>query len=128
MTHALIIDDDLSNLGVLQQLLTLEGISHTAVQDATQVEAMLPELAGKVDVIIMDLEMPDLDGYQLFQILKSHPQFRDIPIIACTVHINELNTARDMGFDSFLSKPLNLDCFGEQLASILNGNAVWQGY
>lgn len=127
MTHALIIDDDTSNLGVLKELLTLEGISFTAVQDATVVEDMLLDI-GHIDVVLLDLEMPDIDGYQMFELLSSYPEMRGVPIVACTVHTNELPNARDLGFYSFISKPLDADKFGNQLANILNGTPVWSAY
>lgn len=127
MTHALIIDDDRSNLGVLEELLAIEGISCTAVQDATKVEATISTMDA-LDIILLDLEMPDIDGYQLFEILSDNPRLAGIPIVACTVHTGEVQTARELGFHSFISKPLNVDTFGDQLAHILNGKAVWQAY
>lgn len=127
MTHALIIDDDRSNLGVLQELLTLHGITYTAIQDSTKVEAALQTL-DTIDVILLDLEMPDIDGYQLLDILKGYPQLADVPIVACTVHTGEVQTARELGFHSFISKPLDVDAFGEQLQQILDGEPVWLAY
>lgn len=127
MPHALIIDDDANNLGVLQELLTMEGMHYTAVLDATSVEEMLPTL-DPVDVVLLDLEMPDLDGYQLFEILSNMPQMSGVPIVACTVHTNESETAQSLGFHSFIAKPLDVDTFGQNLALILGGERVWQPY
>ena len=127
MTHALIIDDDCNNLGVLQQLLTMQGITYTAIQDPTKVEEALAEL-DEIGFVLLDLEMPDFNGYQLFDILKSSQQLQAVPIIACTVHTNELYTARSIGFDGFISKPLNVDKFKDQLDCVLRGESVWYGY
>lgn len=124
MPHAILIDDDINNLMVLQEMLSYQGISYTAIQDSTKVEATLPTL-GDIDLIFLDLEMPDIDGYQLFEILRSYPELDDVPIIACTVHTGEFHNARDMGFHSFISKPLNIHHFPEQIQNILAGSPVW---
>jgi CheY-like chemotaxis protein len=124
MPHALIIDDDLNNLVVLQQLLTNEGISYTAVQDSTQVEAILDDIE-KIDVILLDLEMPDIDGYQLFEILQRYNALRGVPITACTVHTGESHNAQSMGFHSFISKPVDVHLFPDQIQKILDGSPVW---
>lgn len=124
MTHVLIIDDDLKNLMVLQEMLNQQGISHTALQDSTQVEAALPSLKH-IDAIFLDLEMPDIDGYQLFENFKSYPELQQTPIIAYTVHAGESSNAREMGFHSFISKPLNIHRFPSQIQNILQGIPVW---
>jgi CheY-like chemotaxis protein len=124
MPHALIIDDDLNNLVVLQEMLTHQGISYTAVQDPTKVEAILPQLEA-VDVIFLDLEMPDIDGYQLFEILRTTPTLEQTPIVACTVHTGESHHARELGFHSFISKPLNVHQFPDQIRQILANQPIW---
>jgi len=123
--HALIIDDDKSNLGVLAQILELSGFDYTALQDPTEIDAVL---ASNIpyDVVLLDLEMPDLNGYEIYEILRQQPHLTNIPIIACTVHTSEINTVRDMGFNSLISKPIDVDKFAQQLEKILSGGAIWQ--
>ena len=120
-----LIDDDISNLMVLQQLLKLENVTFTSIQDPTLVESTLAENT-QIDIVFLDLEMPDLDGYEVLQLLKSAPHLEGVPIVAHTVHVAELPNARDMGFDSFISKPLDADNFSRQLKAILNGTPVWE--
>jgi two-component system cell cycle response regulator DivK len=127
MPHALIIDDDRSNLGVLKELLTMEQITYTALTDSTKVEATLAQ-GDPVDVVILDLGMPNLNGYQVFEIIRQYPHMANVPVVACTVHTGEAQNARMSGFHSFISKPLNIDQFSNQLARILNGESVWQAY
>ena len=69
--------------------------------------------------------MPRLDGYQVFDILKSYPHLKNVPVVAYSVHVSELNAARSRGFDSFLGKPLDVDQFPSQLTQILKGEGVW---
>jgi CheY-like chemotaxis protein len=121
--HALIIDDDLNNLKVLSKLLSLAGATYTAVQDSTQIVDIVNNLE-QLDVVFLDLEMPNLDGYEILSIFKEQMGI-EVPIVACTVHTAEINNARDLGFDSFLAKPLRADKFPSQLNMILSGEPVW---
>lgn len=122
--HALIMDDNPDNVAVLAQMLSMEGIDSTCLEDPTKLEAALNGLP-KTQVIFLDLEMPKLNGYQMFNQLRSIDRFKDVPIVAYTVHVSEINTARKLGFHSFLAKPLDQDYFPEQLAHILKGEPVW---
>jgi CheY-like chemotaxis protein len=122
-THALIIDDELFNLEVLSRLLSTLGISSTKIQDVRSLETSLQKIAP-VDMVFLDLEMPQMDGYQVFTILKRSLR-ANLPIIACTVHANEISTARELGFDGFIAKPLDQGRFSEQVDAILRGEQVW---
>jgi CheY-like chemotaxis protein len=122
--HALIIDDDANNLEVLSEILSMLGLDCIAVQDVTKLEDMVSELQ-QADVIFLDLEMPKIDGYEMLDILKNNIG-TTAPIVACTVHLNEINTARDLGFHSFIGKPIKADRFPDQLERILNNEPVWE--
>ena len=120
--YALIIDDNINNIGVLVELLLMEGINSFTVQKTKNFSTEdIPEL----DLIFLDLEMPDLNGYEVFEKLKADPRLADVPTVAYSVHTAEINNARKRGFDSFLSKPLSLEDFPKQIARILRGDKVW---
>lgn len=121
--HALIIDDDPMSLGVLSQLLELEHITCTAVQDPRQLSSILAGIS-RIDVVFLDLEMPQLDGYNVFDYLK-HKVGITAPIVAHTVHVSESNVVRSLGFDAFICKPVDSDTFHDQLQQVLNGERVW---
>jgi CheY-like chemotaxis protein len=121
--HALIIDDESFNLEVLCRLLSNVGISSTKIQDVRLLETMLQK-GTAFDIVFLDLEMPQMDGYQVFQILKRSLR-ANTPIIACTVHANEVSTVRELGFDGFIAKPLDQQRFSEQVAAIVRGEQVW---
>jgi two-component system cell cycle response regulator DivK len=122
--HALIVDDNQDNSAILAQLLSMEGIKSTRVEEPIKLEKLLPSLPT-TQVVFLDLEMPKLNGYQVFNQFRSIPTFRNVPIVAYTVHVSEINTARRLGFHSFLAKPIDQDNFPEQLARILSGEQVW---
>jgi CheY-like chemotaxis protein len=122
--HALVIDDDAMNLEVLGRILSAEGATYTTVQDPTRIEAAL-NAVKRVDVVFLDLEMPKMDGYKAFTLLKSRLR-DDVPIVACTVHLNEIDNARHLGFAGFVGKPIDRKRFTNQLQRILNNQPVWE--
>lgn len=123
--HALIIDDNASNIAVLAEMLSLEGWTYTKVQDMVKLGDTLAQLKH-VDIVFLDLEMPAFNGYAVYQHLREDPRFEGVPVVVCSVHVSEINNARDRGFNSFLGKPLNADRFPEQLARIMRGEPVWE--
>ncbi len=123
-SHALIVDDNQDNMAILAQMLSMEGIESTRIEDSTKLEKALLSLP-KTQVIFLDLEMPKLNGYEIFNQLRSIDAFKNVPIVAYTVHVSEINTVRHLGFHSFLTKPLDQDDFPDQLARILHGESVW---
>ena len=123
-THALIIDDDVLNLEVIGRLLDLEGITWTKAQDAQQIKSAVAA-SSQPDLVFLDLEMPQMDGYEAFHLLQN-ALGSDVPIVACTVHTSEINVVREVGFHSFLAKPLDQRLFPQQVKQILQGESVWE--
>lgn len=124
MTQALIIDDNVDNVGILEEMLTMEGVGFTSLDDPAKFDAKVKNQPG-YDVVFLDLEMPNVDGYEMLKKLKSDTRFANVPIVAYTVHISEINEIRKRGFHSFLGKPLDADAFPQQLRRILKGERVW---
>ena len=123
--HALVIDDNIKNVNVLARLLSEQAVSSTQVTNPKLLDAIL-HTVGKVDVVFVDLEMPGLNGFDVLEKLRSDAQFEDVPIVAYTVHVSEMNAAHQHGFDSFVGKPVDPDRFPGQLARILRGEPVWE--
>lgn len=122
--HALIIDDNVTNIEVMGELLSVMGMTYTALRDPAHLDEAIDQ-AGPIDVVFLDLEMPKLNGYEVFDILSGELGMT-VPIVASTVHLNEINTAREMGFHSFVGKPLKVNRFPGQVERILNGERVWE--
>lgn len=121
--HALIIDDNITNIEVLARFLSsTREVQITQIQNPLNLAQVLPDLE-QIDIAFVDLEMPNLNGYEVLKILRNNGV--EGYIIAYTVHTNEINTAREMGFDGFLSKPLRANTFAENLEKILSGESIW---
>lgn len=123
--HALIIDDNVSNIAILESLLNKQGVTHTRVANTAQLPLVLRSLPP-THVVFLDLEMPGQNGYDILHLLRGDERFRYTPIVAYTVHLSEVHTAHQLGFNSFLGKPLDTDRFPDQLQRILRGEGVWE--
>jgi len=126
-SQAIIIDDNVQNVSILSHLLSNEGVNSILITNPSKLDAILKQ-ANDVCVIFLDLEMPGANGFDVLKKLKADATFSQVPIIAYTVHVSEMQVAYDYGFDGFLGKPLDADKFPDQLARILNGESVWDNH
>ena len=124
MAKALIIDDNEMNLESLRILLKKEDIEAFTLSSPADI-AREVESIGHLDVVFLDLEFPNHDGISLFSSIKALPRLQNVPIIAYSVHISELNEVRAAGFDGFIGKPLDTQAFPDQIRRILAGEAIW---
>jgi CheY-like chemotaxis protein len=120
---ALLIDDDRNTLHVLQAELLKLGYIVSSINHPARVSETLERL-DQIDVVFLDLEMPVSNGYEVLKQLREMDI--DAPIIAHTVHYDEMNQIRREGFDGMLVKPLRLEKLPEDLDRILDGEKVWQ--
>ncbi|HXX93318.1 MAG TPA: HD domain-containing phosphohydrolase [Planctomycetota bacterium] len=106
--HILVVDDDEPNRGLLRRVLGAVGYEVTEAADGE--EAVEAVLRRPPDLVLMDLEMPRLDGYGALRILKEDPRTRLIPVVMLTSHdqFNEKIRAVEYGVDDYLHKPLNI--------------------
>lgn len=120
---ALIIDDNSENVEVLSSMLTVHGGEVFSFKDPTKALAALAMLPP-LDAVFVDLDMPKISGFEMLDHLRQG--LPNVPILAYTVHISEIDVVRQMGFDGFLGKPIDHDRFPGLLQRILNGQAVWE--
>jgi two-component system cell cycle response regulator len=103
----LIVDDNEQNLELLQAYLDEMGgpirIAHDGLEALESIEKSAP------DIILLDIMMPRMSGYQVCEKLKKNPSTRDIPIIMVTAlnEVGDVERAVDAGADDFLTKPVN---------------------
>jgi CheY-like chemotaxis protein len=122
----LYIEDDLNDLTRVRLLLEQHGVKvkQSSGENAlTLLESYLP-----IDLILLDLTLRGkLSGYDIFEMIRADPRFADIPIVATSAEVLEveMNRARMRGFTGFISKPIHLLHFSEQIAKILEGKSVW---
>jgi CheY-like chemotaxis protein len=120
VTKVLYVEDNDDNVYMLKMRLELLGdFEVVAAPDGEQGCAMA--LAERPDVILMDLEMPVVDGWEATRRLKDDPQTRDIPIIALSAHAlaGEREKALGAGCDEFDTKPIEFDRLVATLRRVL---------
>ena len=107
-SKVLVVDDNVQNLELLVEYLkTIDGCeTSTAVDGVAALEAIAE---AKPDLILLDIMMPRMSGYEVCRRLKSDPETRDIPIIMVTAlnELGDMERAVESGTDDFLSKPVN---------------------
>lgn len=103
----LVIDDSPANLKLIRVLLTAEGYEVLMAPDAESALTLLS--TSRPQLILMDLQLPGMDGLALTRRLKSEPATRDIPIIAITAYAmkGDEDKAREAGCDGYITKPID---------------------
>ncbi len=120
--RVLIIDDSDTNRLLLFEVLTRANLKVKAVENGiTGLEAIKTFLP---DLIISDIKMPKMDGFELLKVLKADPQTDQIPIIALTAWVSKKEKEKILtsGFDMFLSKPLILEDLFRLLTSLFGSS------
>jgi two-component system cell cycle response regulator DivK len=120
VTKVLYVEDNDDNVYMLKMRLELLGdFEVVAAPDGEQGCAMA--LSERPDVILMDLEMPVVDGWEATRRLKDDPQTRDIPIIALSAHAlaGEREKALAAGCDEFDTKPIEFERLVATLRRVL---------
>jgi CheY-like chemotaxis protein len=78
------------------------------------------ETQARIDVIVSDLSMPNMDGVELVQRVRVHPRGRSIPAIALTGFYEQYMDTQGTGFNAFLRKPVNFDDLCQSIRSLVH--------
>jgi two-component system cell cycle response regulator DivK len=122
MKKILVVEDVEYNRELLVQLLEEDYDIVTAADGAAGIEAAARE---RPDVILMDLSLPGIDGWEATRRLKARPDTAAIPVIALTAHAmqGDEERARACGCDDYLTKPIDEDQLFARLARLLGAGA-----
>jgi signal transduction histidine kinase/ActR/RegA family two-component response regulator len=116
----LVIDDSADTTEMLRQLLEINGAKvRTASSGA---EALRVVNQQKFDVIISDVSMPEMDGFEFLRQLRDQPEHRDVPVLALTGfgRPEDIERAKSAGFVSHITKPFDLEKLAETLRTVSN--------
>ncbi|MBN1312309.1 MAG: response regulator [Anaerolineae bacterium] len=121
----LLFEDNLDNVQLIVTILEDEG-AKVRVWYGGGKAAMLTMLP--LDLIIMDLMLSERhSGFAHFDQIRTWPEMRKVPIVAVSAMDQTLAvpTTRAMGFSGFISKPIDMDLFPQQILDVINGKQVW---
>ncbi|HKB09629.1 MAG TPA: response regulator [Vicinamibacterales bacterium] len=113
----LIVEDFADNRELLTEYLTFRGFTVDAAADGAA--AIRMARADRPDVILMDLRMPGLDGWEATRRLKADPSTAAVPVVAVTAHALrlEIDSARNAGCDAVVAKPFDIAALADALES-----------
>jgi two-component system chemotaxis response regulator CheY len=118
----LVVDDSAAIRKILQRVLRQTGMAIRTIYEAGDGQEALERLkAGKVDLVLLDINMPKMDGLQLLASIRASTQWRDIPVVMITTEGGEakVGEAVKLGAAGYVRKPFTADQIKEKLAGIL---------
>ncbi|MBI3373257.1 MAG: response regulator [Betaproteobacteria bacterium] len=119
MSVILIVEDNEKNMKLARDILQAKG--YTTVEAITGEEGVRLAQEKKPDLVLMDIQLPGINGIEAFRQLRADPQTAAIPVVALTASVTptdrtQINAA---GFTAFLSKPINLKEFVETVKRVV---------
>jgi two-component system cell cycle response regulator DivK len=118
----LLVEDDPDNAEVIELALTFWGMSVRKAQDGIEGLKILEEFLP--DLILLDLSMAKMDGWEMRARVKKDPRTQHIPIVALTAHAmaGDKERALEVGFNGYLSKPISVPTFIQDLRETIESS------
>lgn len=118
MARVLHIEDDPRNRLLVRKLLSADG--HDVIDAADGLEGIRLALAQRPDLVLVDINIPGLDGFEVTLRLKTEASLAGVPIVAITAE-GDRDTSYAVGCDGFMQKPIDARAFAKQVASYIGG-------
>jgi two-component system cell cycle response regulator len=120
MARVLVIEDNAANLELMTYLLRAFG--HTALTAREAYEGLEIAQRERPDIIVCDIQLPDIEGYEVARQLKSNADLRNIPLIAVTAlaMVGDRDRILATGFNGYISKPIVPETFVPQLEAFIS--------
>lgn len=119
----LIIEDNPQNFYMMRFLLEKNGFKILGAENG--IEGIDMALRHKPQAILLDIQLPEMDGYAVAAELKKYPKLKDMPIIAVTSHamLGDRERILDAGATGYIEKPINPDTFVSEICRYLASGA-----
>lgn len=111
----LYVEDNPDNRNLIRRVLNAEGYM---VVEAPNADLAFNKLENEtIDLILMDINMPDMDGYTLTAKIKKMDQYKNIPIVAVTANVmrGDREKSLEAGCDGYIQKPIDIDTLAQQI-------------
>ena len=119
MARILIIEDNAANMQLMAYLLNAFG--HTVLEAINGRTGLATALQDRPDMVLCDLQMPGMDGYDVARRFKHDPDLIDVPLVAVTAYamVGDRDKVLAAGFDGYIPKPINPELFVSEVESFL---------
>ncbi len=119
MPKILLAEDNASNRYLASYLLNDAGFTVITAQNGH--EALRLALAERPDLVLMDIQMPEMDGYEAALRIRAEPELASVPIVAVTSYAMTSDRAKalEMGFVGYIEKPIRPQTFAAEIARFL---------
>ena len=119
MAYILLVEDTQDNRAIAELILREAG--HTVLSVADGESGMAAAATQHPDLILMDLALPLVDGWEATRRLKADPATRDIPVVAFTAHVlqEDADRAREAGCVAVIAKPFEIDSLLGQIETLV---------
>lgn len=116
------VEDNADNRHLVRRVLESEGYEVVEASNGTQALEFLE--TQEIDLALMDINMPDIDGYTLATRIRSTPRFAALPILAMTANVMHGDRERSLaaGCDGYIQKPIDIDILSMQIERYLRRN------
>ncbi len=121
----LYVEDNPDNRSLIRRVLEAEDYAIVEAVNASQALEKLE--GGNIDLVLMDINMPDMDGYTLTAKIKAISKFSKIPIVAVTANVMRGDREKSLGAgcDGYIQKPIDIDTLSQQIERfIIRSNNV----
>ncbi len=123
----LVVDDSSTVRKFVAASLNMKGFRVVTAADGFEALECMP--AEKFDLIILDLNMPDMDGFEFMRTLREEPEYHDIPIIILSsmTDLKNKDLALEMGATAFLEKPLSVEAIQREVFRFIKTTIQYTG-
>jgi two-component system cell cycle response regulator DivK len=121
MSSILIVEDNEKNMKLARDVLRAKG--YTVLEAVTGEDGVRIAIERKPDLVLMDIQLPGLNGIEALRQVRADPGCARIPVVAFTASVTPTDRSQisAAGFDGFLSKPINIKEFLETVKRLLEG-------
>ena len=119
MSKILIVEDNDKNMKLVRDILQHRG--HATLEAVTGGDGVRMAIEHQPDLILMDIQLPDIDGIRALQLIREHAALQPTPVLAVTASVmpEDQDKIARSGFDGFISKPLSIKPFMEAVERFL---------
>ena len=124
MKTILIVEDNEKNMKLARDILRAKG--YATLEAVNGLDGVKLALQHKPDLVLMDIQLPDINGIEAFERIRGDAATATVPVVAFTASVtaNDRSRIGDAGFDGFLGKPINLKEFSRRCAHAGRGFAM----